>query len=79
MVQNETKRENRVEGGKEEAIQEQLDNIKLSKTLETGVSGEKNTEKEEEEKFKDSECQFSSNEKTTNYDFKKLRELRKYK
>ena len=39
MVQNETKRENRVEGGKEEAIQEQLDNIKLSKTLETGVSG----------------------------------------
>ena len=41
MVQNETKRENRVEGGKEEAIQEQLDNIKLSKTLETGVSGGK--------------------------------------
>lgn len=41
MIQNETKRENRVEGGKEEAIQEQLDNIKLSKTLETGVSGGK--------------------------------------
>ena len=41
MIQNETKRENRVEGGKEEGIKEQLDNVKLSKTLETGVSGEK--------------------------------------
>lgn len=34
-------KENRVEGGKEEGIKEHLDNVKLSKTLETGVSGEK--------------------------------------
>jgi len=41
MIQNETKRENRVEGEKKEGLQEQVDNIKLSKTLETGVSGGK--------------------------------------